>query len=145
MFEGMRVHFVPPTLRGPRTATVASVEELGDAAWLVCFDGIDGIDAAQQICGCICLADEGDVPDMPSTRPFEHMIGCTLIEAQAGAVGTIVDVQPAPAQSLLVVRTDDGDVLVPAVDAFIGSVDEDARTVHATLPNGLLDLGRGQA
>lgn len=145
MRTGMRVHFVPPTLRGPRTAVVADIDELDDQSWLVRFEGVDTIDDAELICGCTCLAAASDVPDIPSTHPFEHMIGCTLIEAHAGPVGTIVEVRPAPAQSLLVVRVEDGEVLVPAVDAFIGRVDEDARTVHATLPTGLLELGRGQS
>ena len=92
----------------------------------------------------ICLAASNDVhiPEEESSA-FAKLVGYTLIEATAGAVGPIVAVQPGPAQDWLVVESADGEVLVPAVDAFLGATDHDAQTIHATLPDGLLDLAQG--
>ena len=139
--EGLEVRFVPPTLRGPRAATVAEVCAAGSDSWEVRFEGIDSIGEAEQVVGCTCLAPAGSISSHPVRTPFDHAIGCTLVEATAGEVGVIVEVRPGPAQSLLVVETPDGrQVLVPAVDAFLGPVDAESRQLHATLPPGLLDL-----
>ena len=138
---GHSVRFVPPTLRGPRGACVEDVQPVGDHSWEVRFEGIGTIDDAQQLVGCTCLLQASVVPEAKAASAFDQMIGCTLVESTHGSVGEIVEVRPGPAQSLLVVQTADGkEVLVPAVDAFLGPIEHDARQVHATLPPGLLDL-----
>ena len=139
--EGMQVRFVPPSLRGPRGACVARIAESGADQFDVAFEGIDSIEAAEQLAGCLCLVWLDEAPAVHAPSAFQQMIGCTLVESSAGEVGTIVEVQPGPAQSLLVVQTAQGkQVLVPAVDAFLGPIDHERRQVHATLPPGLLDL-----
>lgn len=139
--DGLEVFFVPPSLLGPRQAVVAEMRALGTDTWDVHFEGIDTPEDARAICGCICLAAQCDVETEQARTAVSHMVGCTLVEAKAGEVGRIVEVRPGVAQDLLVVETPDGrEVLVPAVDAFLGVIDEKARTVHATLPDGLLDL-----
>ena len=139
--EGLEVRFVPPTLRGPRKAVVERVAPQGEGQWEVLFEGIGTIDDAEQVVGCFCLAMLDEAPLPTASSAFEQMIGCRLVESTAGEVGIIVEVRPGPAQSLLVVQASDGrEVLVPAVDAFLGPIDREARQVHATLPPGLLDL-----
>ena len=146
LHEGLQVHFVPPTLKGPRQACVESLTPVADDVWEVHFAGIDTIDDAEQLVGCTCLALASQLPNIPATSLFEPMVGCTLVEAEAGPVGIISAVRPGPAQSLLVVTTPEGDeVLIPAVDAFLGPIDHQTNTVHATLPSGLLSLGREEA
>lgn len=137
----MQVHFVPPTLRGPRQAYVREVKEVREGAWEVLFDGIDSIDGAEQISGCACLALVENPERATGAPSVAQMIGCTLVESSVGEVGEITNVRLMPGQALLVVRTPEGDeVLVPAVDAFLSKVDLEQKVVHATLPGGLLDL-----
>lgn len=141
--EGLEVYFIPPTLRGPRTARVAEIRQIHPDTWEVRFEGIESIEDAEQIQGCWCLVATKAVDmNMPATAT-QRMMGYTIIEATAGEVGTIVDIQSGPAQDLLVVHTPTGEeVLIPAVDAFLGPLDEEAHTIHATLPPGLLELGQ---
>ncbi len=54
-------------------------------------------------------------------------------------VGTIARVDHLPAQDLLVVRTADGEVLVPFVSAIVPEVDLAAGTVTLTPPAGLFE------
>lgn len=140
--KDLLVHFVPPSLQGPRQARVCDVRKVREGTWEVSFEGIQTIEAAQDISGCVCLAAEEDVhiqaEDASSSRT--RMVGYTLVEAKLGPIGTIVAVQAGSAQDLLVVETDNGEVLVPAVDAFLGPLNHETRSVHATLPDGLLDL-----
>jgi 16S rRNA processing protein RimM len=54
-------------------------------------------------------------------------------------VGTVSRIDHLPAQDLLTVTTDDGDVLVPFVKAIVPSVDIEAGTLTVTPPPGLFE------
>ena len=49
VYEGLHVHVVPPTLDGPRELDVCSVCEGAGNTYQLRFDGVDSIDAAEQI------------------------------------------------------------------------------------------------
>ena len=72
-----------------------------------------------------------------------ELVGCTLVDARDDRpVGVIADVDAASgAGTLLVVeRPDGGELLVPFVKAYAPAWDLQARVLHMTLPNGLLEL-----
>ena len=41
---------------------------------------------------------------------------------------------------MLVVEGASGDILIPAVEEMISSIDDISRTIHVTLPYGLVEL-----
>ena len=43
--EGMEVHFVPPSLRGPRNARVSSIRQIREDSYEVSFEDVEGIEA----------------------------------------------------------------------------------------------------
>ena len=55
VYEGLHVHVVPPTLDGPRELDVCSVCEGAGNTYQLRFDGVDSIDAAEQIAGRFLL------------------------------------------------------------------------------------------
>ncbi len=69
--------------------------------------------------------------------------GCAAVsgECEGGAeIGVLADVIQNTAQSILDVRTPDGkSVLIPAVDAFLRSIDEEAGIIEVELIPGFLD------
>ena len=140
--EGMEVAFVPPQIDVPRRAKVASVALRGDGTATVFFDGIDQPSVAAQLAGCSCLVRRDEVADrLPLAAQAHPWLGWQMVDAQAGAVGEIADIQEGPAQSRLVVRTDAGrEVLVPLVEEFIVGEDEGNGRLLVQLPGGLLDL-----
>ena len=70
---------------------------------------------------------------------FDHqLIGLAVIR-DGVKVGTVTLVDHLPAQDLLHVKTDAGDVLVPFVKAIVPSVDIKAGTLTVTPPPGLFE------
>ena len=59
-----------------------------------------------------------------------------------GLLGTVDRLVELPAQTLLAVTSDDGEVLIPIVDEFVRGVDEQGRVVSVSVPESLVDLGR---
>lgn len=141
--EGMTVHFVPPTLEGPREAVVRFAGQDSSAHHLVEFDGVGSVEVAQRLVGSHCLVARADLPEgfeRGGDAWLAGLIGLAVVDESCGYVGDIVDVQDMPTQHLLVVEREGGEeALVPLVDDFIAGVDEQAGELRMNLPAGLLD------
>ena len=139
--EGLEVAFVPPQLDAPRRARVVSVQEQAKGAFLVTFEGVDSIEVAERLAGCCCLVRRADLPQDALVAPGAGLEGFEVRDARAGRVGLVAEMVEGPGQTLLSVERPDGRTsLVPFVDAFVVSVDEDARRIDVDVPDGLLDL-----
>ena len=113
VYAGLHVHVVPPTLQGPRELDVSSVCEGAGNTYQLHFEGIDTIDAAEQIAGRFLLADTRDLEgiDMPLRE-----IGRMVVDERHG------------------------EVLVPVVDEVIVSYPEDENEPICTrVMDGLLE------
>lgn len=142
--EGARVALVPPVLDAPRDVTVARVAPRSKGEALVFFEEVTAAEVAEQLVGCHCLMRRAEVdpallreaaPSLPSWE------GWSVHDVRAGYVGEVTDVEDRPLQPLLAVARPDGaTALIPLVDEFVVSVDEDARRIELDCPAGLLDL-----
>lgn len=76
--------------------------------------------------------------------PHPHdALGMTIVTPDGRVLGEVVEVSGTPAQDLYVVRDASGlEVLLPAVEAFIRSVDLSGRRLVYDPPEGLLDINR---
>ena len=139
--EGDEVAFVPPQTDAPRRATVTEVRLIDDRSAEVLFDGVDG-EAARILVGCHCLIRRSEIDVSAIEAEPAFWDGWSVVDVDAGLVGTVKGVIDNPGQSLLEVQRADGlgDVLIPAVDQIVLEVDADSRIVHVDLPTGLLDL-----
>jgi len=70
---------------------------------------------------------------------WDHFIGFTLMDEQLGKIGRIVDVDETTINTLFIVEKDNEEILVPAVEAFIISIDESGEELFVTLPEGLVE------
>lgn len=142
--EGLEVAFVPPQIDAPRCARVASVTVEGRDFHLVMFEGVDSIDSAERLVGCSCLVRRADLPAgvLAAASEATGLAGFEVHDQQAGFVGLVEDTVENPGQVLLSVAPATGgrSVLIPLVDEFVVSLNEDARRLDVALPGGLLDL-----
>ncbi|MCI8468851.1 MAG: 16S rRNA processing protein RimM [Eggerthellaceae bacterium] len=140
--EGLTVALVPPRLDAPRRVRVASVQMRSDDEAVVLFDEVTDAATAQALVGCHCLAprDDFDPADLvPEELPSWE--GWTVVDEAAGEVGAVSSLEELPQQVLLAVARPGGsEALIPLVDEFVVTVDEDARRIDVRLPAGLLDL-----
>ncbi len=141
--EGMLVHFVPPTLYGPRHAYVTSVCHIGSGKYLLAFDVVQSRDEAECIVGSHCLVSRDFLPDdfdghlHPKPQGVE---GFVAQDTNLGSLGLIVEVREVPSQCLLVVDHDGAEILIPFVDEYVLGIDEEAKLVWVSAPQSLLNL-----
>jgi 16S rRNA processing protein RimM len=102
--EGMTVHFVPPTLKGPRHAVVDSIAPLKKDSSVVSFKGLDSVEDVEPLVGSFCLVARGDIShEVKRSMPISWM-GFRVIDDQFGPLGVVTEVRNTPLQSLIVVR-----------------------------------------
>ncbi len=111
---------------------------------LVKFCDIDTKEQAQELTGCDvyfpkALSDRGE-----DELTWDELAGFEIIDADNGGalLGTLAYVDDATENVLFnVKRPDGGEILIPAAEDFIISVEADKRQIRVSLPDGLLDLG----
>ena len=110
---------------------------------VVRLEGIEDRNAAEDIRGMDISIYAKDMEELPEGEHYvRDLIGCKVVDlAQDGAeIGVLRDVIQNTAQSVLDVSTPDGkQVLIPAVDAFLRSIDEEAGVIEVELIPGFLD------
>jgi 16S rRNA processing protein RimM len=82
--------------------------------------------------------DSSELPEEEDAWYDHQLIGLSVIR-DGVRVGSISQVDHLPAQDLLTVKTEAGDVLVPFVKAIVPSVDIAAGTITVTPPPGLFE------
>lgn len=96
------------------------------------FAGVESIEAARELVGGELWAlPEYAAPRAPEEYYIRDLIGMSVIDAD-GEVGTVTAVFDGTQAPLLEVSRESGRVLVPFMNEYIGTIDEDRRTVEIT-------------
>jgi len=109
---------------GGREFTVRSVRPHGSRL-LVTFEGIDDRNDAERLAGVTLQVPEYWLPALPEGSWWSYeATGCAVRTESGRTLGTVEEVLAYPAQDIWrVVDAEGVETLIPAVDAFIVSVD----------------------
>ncbi len=104
---------------------------------VVFLEGVDDRNAAETLVRAILWMDEDD--EVEDDAWYSHqLVGLDVVRGDA-VVGRVQRVEHLPAQDLLIVKTDSGEVMVPFVEAIVPTVDIAAGRVAVTPPPGLFE------
>ena len=106
------------------------------------LEGVDDRNYAEEIRGMEVSIYASELEELPEGEHYvRDLIGCRVIDVTDGReVGMLKDVIQNTAQSILEVTTADGrSVLIPAVDAFMRGIDEEAGIIEVELIPGFID------
>lgn len=110
---------------------------------MINFAGVSGRNEAEALRGTELSLDI-DPDDLVASEDEVHdtlLIGLTVVDRDAGEIGTVSRVDHGAAHETLVVkRRGQSPALIPFVAEMIREVDLDAETIHVDLPEGLLEL-----
>jgi len=104
---------------------------------VVFLEGVDDRTAAESLVRAILWMDEDDEAEDDAWYAHQ-LVGLDVVRDDA-VVGRVARVEHLPAQDLLIVKTDGGDVMVPFVEAIVPSVDVAAGRIVVTPPPGLFE------
>lgn len=139
--EGLHVSIVPPLERDVRQTVVRSVDKMGDGQHAVKLASVDDLASAKPLEGHWLLAARKDIPALPKRFAPDEWRGFSVEDLIFGNLGTITDIDISPAQSRMTVTGDKGVTVIPIVDAFIVSIDQERRHIQTHIPQGLIGIG----
>lgn len=109
---------------------------------LLTFKGVEDRDQAENLRGMEIFVREADLPESGDDEVYMYELEGMSVELEDGTVvGTISNFILAPGQETWVISSTEGkEILFPAVEEFVLSVDLDAEKVVVEPPEGLLDI-----
>ena len=106
------------------------------------LEGITDRNAADEIRNMEIYIHAEDLEPLPEGEYYvRDIVGFTVHDSASGRnIGRLEDVIQNTAQSILDVRTDEGrQVLIPFVDAFVKSIDDEGEVIEVELIPGFID------
>ncbi len=109
---------------------------------LVKLDGVDDRDQAALLTGLDLAVNEADLPELDDDEVYLHdLLGLEVVDEQGQSLGRFENFLDTAEHEVWVVAHPSGkEILLPAVDEVILSVDLEAGTITVDPPEGLLDL-----
>lgn len=115
-------------------ARIASVRE-HKARLLVRFHGVDDANEAQRYAGATLYGSRDDIELEEGEYLDIDLVGCRVRGVDGRDFGLVERVEHYPASAMLIVAGR----MLPMVDAFVKSVDIEAKAIVVDVPPGLMD------
>lgn len=105
--------------------------------FLLSFEGRPNRNAIEPLCGLplYALGDEALPEDVYRVR---DLLGCEVVTAEGRALGTLREVLPTGANDVYIVQGEHGEVLLPAIEDVVRSIDVEGKRIVVTPLPGLL-------
>jgi len=108
---------------------------------LIKFQGIDVIDAAEQLIGATLCVTEESLPALEPGQYYQFQtIGLEVFDIQGNRLGTITRTWSAGGAEIYIVAGSGKEYMIPAVKEIIEEIDFDRGKMIINPPDGLLDL-----
>lgn len=127
-YENARRELVPARLE-----RVRAQEKGNRLSFFVKFEHVSDRNQAEEIRGCslfvhrdkIAHVEEGEEPD------FTRYLGWMARDEEGSTLGSVTGILENPAHPILEVTADDGEqYLIPLVDEYVASIEEEGRIIH---------------
>lgn len=108
---------------------------------VVSLEGVDSIEKAEELVKAELYLPLSMLPGLKGKKFYFHEIpGFTVIDKNYGNIGIVEKVLDFPQQAVLQIKKDTHEILIPAREEFIISIDRDARQIEVQAPDGLIDI-----
>jgi 16S rRNA processing protein RimM len=118
---------------------IESFQRTFDQEALIGFQGINSVEQASRYVGYTLLVPKGK-RKKAEVYAEDDFTGFRLTDEKLGEIGTVEAIEEYPNQLLIRTTYKGSSVLIPAVEAFITSINEDEKLILLDLPEGLLDI-----
>jgi 16S rRNA processing protein RimM len=120
---------------------IEHMDDLGRGKFKVKFEGIASSAEASRLLKREVLLPLELLPPLEGKKFYYHEITDFMVmDANNGPLGKVSKVLEHPVNPILVVDCNGAEVLVPARDEFIDSIDRGAKMLRVNLPEGLLEV-----
>ncbi|MBW2184983.1 MAG: 16S rRNA processing protein RimM [Deltaproteobacteria bacterium] len=108
---------------------------------LLTLEGYDHIDKVEGFLGAKVFMAYEQFPQLEDGCHYWHQLqGLQVVDSQLGDLGSLTSVLETSGHDVYVAEGCHGEVMFPAVEAFIDEIDLEQGQMRVTLPDGLIEL-----
>jgi 16S rRNA processing protein RimM len=122
-----------------KSVTVSELKWFNSSPVLFLKDVADRTQAESLIKAILLVEQPLDVSPQEPDAWYDHQLAGLKVMRDGAEIGTLLRVEHMPAQDLLVIKTEEAEVLLPFVKAFVPKVDIQAGVIEITPPGGLFE------
>ena len=122
-----------------KSVTVTELKWFNSSPVLFLKDVSDRTQAETLIKAILLVEQPLDVSPQEPDAWYDHQLAGLKVVRDGVEIGTLLRVEHMPAQDLLVIKTEEAEVLLPFVKAFVPKVDVQAGVIEITPPGGLFE------
>ena len=122
-----------------KSVTVSELKWFNSSPVLFLKDVSDRTQAESLIKAILLVEQPLDVSPAEPDAWYDHQLAGLKVIRDGAEIGTLIRVEHMPAQDLLVIKTEETEVLLPFVKAFVPKVDVSAGVIEITPPGGLFE------
>jgi len=125
--------------QGTRLVGVKSARRNGERV-LMQFEGVSDRESARALASAEIGVTKQDVWPLPlDSHYIFDVVGCRVVGLDGRKIGVVEDVMDLPANDVLVVRTEKGEVLLPVTENVVKKIDTKGKCIVIAEMEGLLD------
>jgi 16S rRNA processing protein RimM len=122
-----------------KSVTVSELKWFNSSPVLFLKDVADRTQAESLIKAILLVEQPLDVSPQEPDAWYDHQLAGLKVVREGVEIGTLLRVEHMPAQDLLVIKTEEAEILLPFVKAFVPKVDIQAGVIEITPPGGLFE------
>ena len=108
---------------------------------VVKIEGIDTIEKAEEIIKSSLYLPLSFLPALKGKKFYFHeIVGYTVIDKTYGEIGFVEKILDFPQQAIFQIKKDEHEILIPAKEEFIVSINRNTRQLELNAPEGLIDI-----
>lgn len=108
---------------------------------VVSIEGIDTIEKAEEITKSSIYLPLNFLPPLTDKKFYFHeMPGYTVIDKKYGAIGVVEEILDFPQQAVFQIKFGEHEILIPAKEEFIISINRSTKQLELNAPEGLIDI-----
>ncbi len=120
------------------TKYIVSAVRTHKKALLVALDGIDTRNQAEALRGKLFEVPESDLPHLDEDQYFRFdIVGIEVVDESGTSLGKVQEVLETGANDVYIVRDDESELLIPAIDSVVREIDTGARRMVVDVIPGL--------
>ena len=107
-------------------------------ALLVALEGINTRNQAEALRGKLFEVPEGDLPRLDEDQYFRFdIVGISVVDENGTSLGKVEEVLETGANDVYIVRDEESELLIPAIDSVVKEIDTGAQRMVVELIPGL--------
>ena len=119
--------------------TIVNTRGAGSSV-IVRFEDIGNREDAIRLTGAYVSVPRSTVPKLGKDRFYvSDLVGMRVVDTAGRMVGSVTYVEEYPANDVLVVRGEAGEIMVPAIRDYVLNIDTSGKTITIRVPENLTD------